>query len=435
MLNEFDRYCREHCPIQYTPEWFALNDCIGGSEMGDLITNRIIELCAQKVRRLLTGTQTEYRPTIVHKRVTHDSSSTARVDPMSGMTIFDEIDNSAKATTTSAVVPVMRIDPLAGMSLDDGPMIEDTNATAIAPHPFAADIESDKSNAIMGWGTLFEPILCNYLVRRMKLQIVCRDITYVTPDAPFRYSPDGAFIDEKGEIVLLEMKNPYSYLWNTFEQDANEQYIAPHLAESHPEQIKPGYIAQVQGGMHILRKYMQLPVSYAYFAEAIYRRINRYGSPSAVNMQRMRDIRDAPAIESGIIGFYHNIKLRKVIELTRENDAILCHILSHMRAGIDGTFDPLHFDKNDQIITKVTQLPRVHDGKHLVAYLRWSMLGLHTTRVSFDPSFWSQAIVDRAQSVRDFVRKMKDRATTDEQKKELIHRIGGCQSVSDIYID
>lgn len=431
-LATFDQYCRDHFPIQYTPAWFDLHDYIGGSDMGDLTLSGIPHVCAQKVSRSIEGiTIADYRP--------WRSILEARIGRVRG---------SANRRPPSITIAPIRENP-ASFEFEE-PVVADP-----APSPLDTIRAHENSQAMMGWGTLFEPVLCNYLAQRMNLRIVARDITYITRnesglDDPFRYSPDGAFIDENGQIVLLEMKNPYSYICPAWSQANNDQYVAPHLCPSHPEHVKPAYVAQMRGGMSVISHYHKLPIAYSYFAEAIIRRTQwtaRGLVPTAHNVQRMAGVRDAPPLVQGVIGFYHREgpeSRRNVIILNREQDNFLSHILTHLREGIDGTFDPLYFKDTSfaddsgtdehpahEFITRPQDLPRTHpndESKRLIAYLHWAMLGIHTTRIPFDPNFFNDTLLNSARTVRRFIRELPPMSSA--QKSELASHIKSYGNVS-----
>jgi hypothetical protein len=258
----------------------------------------------------------------------------------------------------------------------------------------------------MGWGTFFEPLLCSYIARRANLTIDGRAISYQA--GPFRYSPDGLFVDHAGHAVLLEMKNPFMRVWRTWDTARNDQLIEPHLSQPHPEEVPPQYIGQLQLGLHLIEC-----VSYAYYVEAIYRRANSYGRSAAIKMQGMAKVRDASTIESGVTGIYHRgprLARRALHDFSsRDNDDLLCEVLTHLRDG-ENSYVPLYFaSETDQTpFTSVGQLPDAFPAcadastptnMHLFGYIPWNLIGVHSARVDRAPNYIGQDLISRATSV------------------------------------
>jgi hypothetical protein len=429
-LYNFEQYCRANFPIQYTPEWFLLSDRIGGSDMYNLEHDGVAKLCMTKLERQIAeeccaAQHCEYRPWI--------DGDTTRAGMSDGAEFACAITDGASDESALLAREIAEGAPVQHILLD----------------PYVEVRKREKDVVAMGWGTLFEPLLCNYVAWRINSRISCRDITHLTEGAPFRYSPDGAFIDVEGAPVLLEMKNPFSRCWDSWAPDRADQLIAPHLSPNDPGAIYSHYLPQVSAGMLLMRgaisRESAMNFAYAYYIEAIFRRTSRQGAPSAVTWQKMswggRNIRDTEALDYGIIGIYHNAGAgtrEGAIELSRDRDGTVCHILSHLRGGIDGTFDPYYFaDGSDPdesgtdahfthpVCRKLSDLPTHWKGKPLFAYLYWSLYGIHSGRLDApSPDHKMDArLASRASAISQCMRAAKSREFSTEQKRMLYAKL------------
>ena len=314
-----------------------------------------------------------------------------------------------------------------------------THRAIVEPCPARKEISIYDSGVPMGWGTMFEPLLCSYVERRANLVVKGRSISYMP--GPFRYSPDGLFEDHAGDCAILELKNPFTRVWQTWSVGANDQFVDPHLAQPAAREVPPQYVGQLQLGLHLIKC-----AKYAYFVEAVYRRATMQGRVSAIKMQSMAKVRDARVIESGIIGFYHActgdsntyIDLKRARDSpinfsSRTYDEELCYVLTHLRDG-DNSFYPRYFQHIDGVArahssvpyTSVSQMPKtitmsdldddedaddgVDDASgstdvdepknlYLIGYMPWNLIGVHTVRVDRDPSYISDTIVARAKEI------------------------------------
>jgi len=348
ILSSFEADCSQF-PAQYTPEWFARIDTVGGSEINDARTNPHM-LAVKKIMRRIT----EKIPT---------PHSTTAIDPAR--------------------------DP----------------------------------RVIMAWGTLFEPLLCEYIARTLSIDIRCRSLSYFR--GCFRYSPDGAFIDSNGDCALLELKNPMIRVWRDFSEEANTNLAQPHTFTPAPQEVPAHYIPQLQAGMHLLPF-----IRYAFYVEAIYRRTTTRGTPTALGYQKMAGVRNAPALDNGVIGFYrktthHQPEDTPINFGSRANDELLCDALRELRS--DNPFIPLYFDTTGTPFRKHTELPRETDDGILIGYMPWALLGVHAARVMPDPAFMSSDLVQSIEYISARVREYLD---DESRADEIISRIERDASVT-----
>lgn len=311
-----------------------------------------------------------------------------------------------------------------------------------------------------GWGTLFEPVSCNYIMQSLKISVYCRSVSLF--DEPFRFSPDGIICDSSGAVGILEMKNPLTRIWLGWNPQKN-RLIAPELLKPAPDEVPLSYTPQLQLGLHLIPF-----ASYAYYVEFIIRRANGSGRATAIGVQRMREVRDAPILDSGVIGFYHkcgtgNVETAYDFSSTK-NDLLLCHVLAHQRDPSKGdVFTPLYFTetlraaapaeekkvpsvdtlseslaglkieekasaaasttvpdvpKSDltaafqdpttavasPVFKSPQELPPTSGGKPLFGYMFWQLLGAHAVRVDRDENFITPEIRQNATFVSTYVR-------------------------------
>lgn len=334
-LKQFIALCKQF-PAQYTAEWFARIDSIGGSEIYD-------------------ASQTPF---------SHAARKLGKSVPRASL-------NRA---------------PL------DGPLLP---------------VEFD-----LGWGTLFEPLSCNYIAQRMNAPIFGRSVSYFSET--FRFSPDGFFIDANGHPASLEMKNPSRRIPKDWSAEDNDKFELPHLMKSTKEaesSINPKYYAQIQLGMHIMPF-----LAYGLYVDCVYRRKGTYGA-CAVRMQTMRGVRGAKILDEGIIAFYHTSgagtreSAHDFSERTEELDTILVRVVSELRAA--DPFIPLYFPKPDDgadlyhwrpVFKDITEVPLSYQGKPLFGFLPWQLLGIRAVRIARDAHFITQECVANIATITTFIR-------------------------------
>jgi hypothetical protein len=382
-IAEFQKECAQF-PAQYTPEWFARIDSIGGSEMNDLAQSPL-DLVANKLRK-----------TLPHAPPSESAIPTVRVVP----------------ARTHA-----HVDSMMGISI----LGSDKPTTIDEPPPANIKTVSLAPEVAMGWGTLFEPVLCEYVARRLAQPIECRAVSYFKD--PWRFSPDGVFRDADGNCALLEMKNPYTRVWANWDATRNDSFALPGALSSTPAEVPDHYIPQLQMGLHLIPF-----LAYAFYVEAIYRRATLRGTSCAIGLQKMRDVRDAPILDTGIVGFYHpagtgNLKTAHNFG-SLENDFILCHVLTHQRAGAD-SFVPVYAFKSPR------DLPKEHEGIPLFGYMPWNLLGVHAVKVVRDPQFMTAQKEENARIITAIVREQINSATTHEQKIRALQQLRDFANLAD----
>lgn len=389
LIHAFEQECQAF-PAQYTPEWFAKQDCIGGSEFHYVVDASCVEDCY---------------PLVVKKLLANKD----------------------------------RADLIEGGNPKEAPM----QSASRIPTASAYDMSKDPAT-IMGWGTLFEPALCSVIEQRIGAPIECRSTCVFKNN--MRYSPDGVFLDPSanGAPTILEMKNPFMYVWKGWDADHNDLFTpAPDtvLGERYANGtynacVKPDYIQQMQAGLYML-PFTQS----ALFVEAIMRRAawcgNGITKPRALGIQKTNMVQNATPLATGIIAFYHadyeNADAQTHAPYDFRNikyDHILADALAHQRDGTNtfsvfyGPWRNLAKDENHEYETEsiLRELPREHDGKPLFGYMQWLMLGIHAVRVKrkqlFDQTMQStyRPIID---TIADLVR-AGDALPTIEQKREFI---------------
>jgi hypothetical protein len=251
----------------------------------------------------------------------------------------------------------------------------------------------------MGWGTLFEPLLCEYISRKMNLKIDARSASHF--DGPYRFSPDGAFIDANGDCGILEMKNPFMRPLPNFDAQNNDILTAPHMLVPNSSEIPAHYHAQLQSGLRAMPF-----AKYAYFVEAIYRRVHlNSGKPSGVVFQKVEAYRSAPLLDRGVIGFYHTNgcgNRENAIPLTRNyDDTAVIDVLSHLHCN--DAYIPYYFGQDGLPNATVEDLPETWQDKPLYAYMSWGMFGIHSARVNRDDAFFSPTITNNATCIAEAV--------------------------------
>lgn len=452
-ITTFERDCSKF-PAQYTPEWFARVDSVGGSEMHDLMEHSLV-LAARKICRLITQT-------ISHSAGAPSTSSANAREPSNAIpTMLNPLTAPPFSCTGAAELVVSREPKKKGpTSTADEFAILEVVPTAKSPSPPADLLDSPRSscngifglsgdikvvsmsgNVAMGWGTLFEPVLCNYLAQRLNIPILCRSVSFFKD--PFRFSPDGVLCDANSAAVLLEMKDPFVRIWQGWDVAQNDQLVPPHNAHPNPNAVPPHYIPQLQLGLHLIEF-----LAYALYVEAAYRRANSYGNACAIGLQRMRELRNASVLDTGIIGFYHAFgtgDLETVYNFsTIKNDLLLCHILTHQREPTDGgVFVPLYFREPSldatqareelptsmsttvmvaqQVFKSPEELPLAYNGLPLFGYMPWNLLGIHSVRVERDPSFMTATMLKNAQFVSNYIHALLQ--ATYEQRMAALQQL------------
>ena len=452
LFEKFKEDC-SHCPIQYTPEWFARVDSIGGSEMDDLIHHPYI-LAAKKIRTLVSAMRPKSTtPPILPAQMTQEGRDRAKkthardspgihhdaTDSMDGIE-FLAAPKERKPRRNVAGASRATIDSMddvefigAGQSSTarSAPSLRDPSGTPCADAEPSIKVMSMTAGVLMGWGTLFEPELCNYIARKLAIPIECRSVSYF--NTPWRFSPDGVFRDASGRYALLEMKNPYVRVWSGWDETHNDQFIAPDVASnstmSATDGVPPRYIPQLQMGLHLFPF-----LSYAFYVEAIYRRAGDRG-PCAVGFQKMNGMRNAQVLDAGIIGFYQTSGTGDPDTAfdfgTSKNDLVLCHVLAHQRDG-DDSFIPMYFVDQDlnevqqccHVFKNVSELPREYNGKPLFGYMPWNLIGIHSAVLQRNTSFLTDTMHKNANVISAFTREHMVPDETVEQK------INGLRSLS-----
>ncbi|MCK9603325.1 MAG: YqaJ viral recombinase family protein [Candidatus Omnitrophica bacterium] len=440
-IADFERECAQF-PQQYTPEWFARVDSIGGSEMHDL-HHRPLALMAKKISALISP-PAQLAPTAPPAIAVPLPQREIASQPIRAPSSTDGItmlaaDPPRRARANRRAKPVATRDGIEILTADT-PVREDETiiSTALFPDdaapetPAAIDIKtlSTSPPVSMGWGTLFEPLLCNYIARRLGARIHCRAVSYFKD--PWRFSPDGLLRDENGALALLEMKNPFMRVWGGWDAAQNDQFRAPHEQPARAGDVPPHYVAQLQMGLHMMPF-----LDYAFYVEAMFRRANSRGFPCALGFQKMRGVRDAPKLASGIIGFYHPSgagTLSGAIDFSAtDNDIALCRVLAGQRAGAD-SFIPRYFAPADDTapgapadyeltarpIARKRELPLCHAGLPLFGYMPWNLLGIHSARVDRDPAFMTASAHAAASDIVATVRKWIREPSSDAQKLDAI---------------
>lgn len=469
-LEQFKQECSQF-PPQYTPEWFARVDSIGGSEMHDLLSEPMI-LAAKKIRSLIVAKQISEAPahapelapaaeeepepdqesasSLTSATASASSSTMTPVARGELVSTMDEIQminspivktpQTTRGELVSTMDEIQMIAP-AGSSAppEAAPQREPTEVSEVVDEPLddALDIRkiSMSGPVAMGWGTLFEPLLCNYLAGRLHLTIDCRTVSYFKN--PWRFSPDGIFRDSAGDCALLEMKNPFRRIWDGWVPEHGDQLDGddPHaFAESRADAVPTNYMPQLQMGLHLFPF-----LKYALYVEALYRRATRpcegKGARSyGIGMQKMQKVRDAAIIDAGIIGIYHpsgcgdRAKAHNFGSIG--NDLLLCHVLTHQRSGAD-SYVPLYFAQTPDtkstgtgtslevnclpVFKNIDDLPLQFDGKPLFGYLPWHLHGLHAAKIMRNPSFLTESMQKNAQFIATFVRACKQLPSIEQK--------------------
>jgi len=401
-IATFEEECKKY-PPQYTPEWFARAlESIGGSEMHDLTTAPRL-LAARKISRIVEAIPleiTETSPPIIEQpaQVEQVAQVTAGYVDTSSDVISDESEQATPAAPAASVPVALDTTSLV---LDDLQVIEQT-----APVP--ASVKDAVGEFAMGWGTLFEPLLCEYIARTLHVDIRCRSASYF--NGSFRYSPDGAFIDALKAYVLLEMKNPALRIWPGFAANPNS-LADPSTLVSNPRGVPTHYLPQLQAGMRLMPF-----IQYALYTEAIYRRAtNPGGYITAVGMQRMIGLRDVaeqykatrgtPCLDCGVIGFYYSRAPPRNVPInfgSRANDEELIRAITHMRC--DDPFVPAYFGSTGLPFANKSEIPRESGGLILYGYMPWNLIGIHAERVDRDEAAIPRAVLDNADSIIASVR-------------------------------
>jgi hypothetical protein len=415
-LEQFKDECA-HFPEQYTPEWFARVDSIGGSEMHDL-NHRPIFLAVRKIRALLPKGPEKKAPKRASRR---ERRKDGLIDTMEGADII----GIAKPTSVA---------PAAAPAAMSGGAAHEDEADGVPSEDEEPDIKvlSMTPGVAMGWGTLFEPLLCNYTSSRLGAPIECRSSSYFKK--PWRFSPDGVFRDANGDYALLEMKNPFVRVWSSWSAENNDSFFDPRELLSAPEDVPSHYNPQLQMGLHLIDF-----LSYAFYVEAIYRRAMYVEGPSrAVGVQRMRDIRDASILDSGIIGIYQEGRTRATNKSgvynfgDSDNDVLLCNVLSHQRDGA-ASFVPSYFREDgssippsgtQSVYKSVKELPAIFMGKPLFGYMPWNLHGVHSVRVNRAAGFLTPAMCANAHQIAALVNRLMPAAgATAEQKISVLKEL------------
>lgn len=446
-ISALEQDCKQF-PAQYTAEWFSrTGDSVGGSEMHDLMIHPLV-LAAKKICNLIArekalATLSIYTPNTV----------SAAKAPVPAPVVISAPKKPARTDEEFVMVRTgAGNDVAASSSAESQPIEAEIITIPIDPKEDIKAI-SMSGDVAMAWGTLFEPVLCNYVAQQMGLPIYCRSVSYFRD--PFRFSPDGIFCDSQGQATLLEMKNPFLRVWPTFNVSRNNQFELPHSSTPCPGDVPSHYVPQLQLGLYLL-PFLQ----YSYYVEAIFRRANIRGISCAIGLQKMREVRDASIMESGVIGFYHssgtgNLETAYDFRSTA-NDLMLCNVLTHQRSN-DGSevFIPLYFPPpepnqivpvSDNPILPVSQcidrysssteahavpfirtakeLPLTYDGKPLFGYMLWNLLGVHTVRMERDPQFMTETMRKNAVFVASYVRNCFDMS--------FVQRIDAMRKLCDI---
>lgn len=456
-------------PAQYTVEWFSrTGDSVGGSEMHDLMIRPLV-LTAKKICNLIAREKAAEAQSICATALAQSPVlSSAIISTTAPATAPAPAPAPKKSATSLARTDEEFVMVRTGIASSSSVQVRmDCAEPKVEPEIITIPINpkedikaiSMSGDVAMAWGTLFEPVLCNYVAQQMGLPIYCRSVSYFKD--PFRFSPDGIFCDSQGQAALLEMKNPFLRVWPTFNISRNNQFELPHSSTPCPGEVPSYYVPQLQLGMYLL-PFLQ----YSYYVEAIFRRANTRGMSCAIGLQKMRDVRDAPIMENGVIGFYHssgtgNLETAYDFRSTA-NDIMLCNVLTHQRSN-DGSeiFIPLYFPPTEPepasaaasasaldsteastearavpFIKMPKELPLTYDNKPLFGYMTWNLLGVHTVRMERDPQFMTETMCKNATFVATYARNCFD--MTFEQRIDAMRKLcdiaalSGSNQVTDI---
>jgi len=282
-----DAYINENAsgPRQYSPEWYAIRDCVGGSEIYDIMHKQSLADCAAFIRRKVGA-------------------------------------------------------------------------------------QSSGGSVAMGWGSVFEEVLCEMIEIYLDVRVVHRSRCFLA--GGIRYSPDG-FINFDGTDLLLEMKNPFSRI-----PDGT---------------VDTKYEAQMQCGLKVIPC-----VDHALYVDGLFRRWN----PATETITPLLRQPPPPAgcrepLYAGYLGFYARSAeyefraLHTPIDFgDKTNDPVLCRILVNVREACATT----HSGRDSRPAQSPDDLmPTIRDddsGRELplIGYMPWALYDMHMVDVYRNPNFF-----------------------------------------------